>query len=151
MLDWSAEIRACVEPDLADEIIEKTQHALEPERHGDWPRWQAALEALPSTATSWSIENGILQVGPPTRNLVMLAETLKQLIPWRKGPLNLAGVKIDSEWRSDWKWQRIVPAIDLVGQRVLDIGAGNGYFGFQMLNAGAREVLACDPTLLFTA
>jgi tRNA (mo5U34)-methyltransferase len=69
--------------------------------------------------------------------------------PWRKGPLRLAGLDIDTEWRSDWKWQRVAPHLDLDGHRVLDIGSGNGYFGLRMLGAGARVVVGIDPTLVF--
>lgn len=149
MLDWAAEIHACFAPEIADDLTRQTLQALEPGRHGDWSRWQAALADLPETDTGWSIQNGVLVAGRPAEDLNALSETLKQLVPWRKGPLNLAGVEIDTEWRSDWKWQRIAPSVDLTDQRVLDIGAGNGYFGFQMLNVGARQVIACDPTLLF--
>ncbi|MGB0514517.1 MAG: tRNA 5-methoxyuridine(34)/uridine 5-oxyacetic acid(34) synthase CmoB, partial [Wenzhouxiangellaceae bacterium] len=78
-----------------------------------------------------------------------LTETLRALIPWRKGPLRLGGLNIDTEWRSDWKWDRVAPHLDLAGARVLDIGAGNGYFGWRMLDAGASVVIGCDPTLLF--
>jgi len=28
---------------------------------------------------------------------------LKMMRPWKKGPLRLFGVDIDTEWRSDWK------------------------------------------------
>ena len=149
LLNWAKEIHACFAPETAADLIRQTLQMLEPGRHGDWPRWQAALAALPETGGGWSIQNGILVAGEPAENLNALTETLREFIPWRKGPLNLAGVEIDTEWRSDWKWQRIAPSIDLAGQRVLDIGAGNGYFGFQMLDAGARQVIACDPTLLF--
>ena len=69
--------------------------------------------------------------------------------PWRKGPLVLGGQLIDSEWRSDWKWDRVSPHVDLEGQRILDIGCGNGYFGWRMLGAGAKLVVGVDPTLLF--
>ncbi len=72
-----------------------------------------------------------------------------RLHPWRKGPLELGGVLIDTEWRSDWKWQRLRPYLDLEAQRVLDIGCGNGYFGWRMLAAGARLVVGVDPTLVF--
>jgi tRNA (mo5U34)-methyltransferase len=72
-----------------------------------------------------------------------------ELHPWRKGPLRLAGLKIETEWRSDWKWDRIAPHIDLRAQRVLDIGSGNGYFGLRMLGAGAKFVVGIDPTILF--
>jgi tRNA (mo5U34)-methyltransferase len=74
---------------------------------------------------------------------------LMRLHPWRKGPLQLAGVKIDTEWRSDWKWQRVGPHLELDGHTVLDIGSGNGYFGLRMLAHGARRVIGVDPTLVF--
>jgi tRNA (mo5U34)-methyltransferase len=72
-----------------------------------------------------------------------------ELHPWRKGPLCLGGAAIDTEWRSDWKWARIAPHIDLAGARVLDIGCGNGYYGLRMLGAGAGLVVGIDPTVLF--
>lgn len=78
-----------------------------------------------------------------------LEQVLMRLHPWRKGPLELGGVLIDAEWRSDWKWQRIRPYLDLEARRVLDIGCGNGYFGWRMLGAGARLVVGVDPTLVF--
>ena len=78
-----------------------------------------------------------------------LREVLMRLHPWRKGPLELGGVLIDTEWRSDWKWARIQPHLDLAAQRVLDIGCGNGYFGWRMLAAGASLVVGVDPTLVY--
>lgn len=30
-------------------------------------------------------------------------------MPWRKGPFSLYGVEIDTEWRSDLKWDRVLP------------------------------------------
>jgi tRNA (mo5U34)-methyltransferase len=78
-----------------------------------------------------------------------LARRLLELHPWRKGPLELGGVRIDTEWRSDWKWNRVAPHVDLSGSRVLDIGSGNGYYGIRMLGAGADLVIGIDPTLLF--
>ncbi|MEE4331304.1 MAG: tRNA 5-methoxyuridine(34)/uridine 5-oxyacetic acid(34) synthase CmoB, partial [Wenzhouxiangella sp.] len=50
---------------------------------------------------------------------------------------------------SDWKWARIAPHVDLAGEHVLDVGAGNGFFGWAMLDAGAESVIGCDPTQLF--
>jgi tRNA (mo5U34)-methyltransferase len=79
----------------------------------------------------------------------LLREALMRLHPWRKGPLELGGMLIDTEWRSDWKWERVRPHLDLEAQRVLDIGCGNGYFGWRMLAAGARLVVGIDPTLVF--
>jgi len=117
--------------------------------HGDQPRWQAALDELPAVDKRWQIENGVLVAGGDAEECARLTETLKVLIPWRKGPLKLGGAPIDTEWRSDWKWDRVAPHVDLSGKRVLDIGAGNGYFGWRMLAAGADAVIGCDPSLLF--
>ena len=35
------------------------------------------------------------------------------------------------------------------GEMVLDIGCGNGYFGWRMLEAGAQKVVGLDPMVLF--
>ena len=75
---------------------------------------------------------------------------LQGLHPWRKGPFELFGVHIDTEWRSDWKWDRLQGAIDsLAGRRVLDVGCGSGYHCWRMLGDGAAEVIGIDPTPLF--
>lgn len=70
-------------------------------------------------------------------------------MPWRKGPFDLFGIHIDAEWRSDRKWRRVQPYVHLTGKRVLDVGCGNGYFGWRMLEAGAQAVVGIDPSLLF--
>ena len=75
---------------------------------------------------------------------------LLQLAPWRKGPFDIGGVHIDAEWRSDLKWARVSPAIGpLHGQRVLDVGCGNGYYALKMREAGASVVVGIDPTPLY--
>jgi tRNA (mo5U34)-methyltransferase len=80
----------------------------------------------------------------------MLRAALMGLHPWRKGPFELCGLHVDTEWRSDWKWDRLEPALEsLAGKRVLDVGCGNGYHCWRMLGAGAAEVIGIDPTPLF--
>ena len=79
-----------------------------------------------------------------------LGDALQGLSPWRKGPFRLFGLHVDAEWRSDLKWARIAPHIDLEGAHVLDVGCGNGYYGWRMLEAGAASVTGIDPSLLFT-
>ena len=117
--------------------------------HGDLPRWHDALAALPAVATGARLDRDRPELGAAASDPAGLRDVLMRLRPWRKGPLRLGGVDIDSEWRSDWKWRRVAPHIELEGQRVLDIGCGNGYFGWRMLGAGARLVVGIDPTLLF--
>ncbi len=118
-------------------------------KDGRYSSWMAALSALPSVEPGWMIDDGVVCAGKPADDFDLFEKTLKGLMPWRKGPWCLAGVKIDSEWRSDFKWARIKPHLELDNRHILDVGAGNGYFGWQLLAAGARSVTACDPTTLF--
>jgi len=78
-----------------------------------------------------------------------LEQQLMALHPWRKGPYDLFGIQIDTEWRSDWKWARLKNYIAPLQHRlVLDVGCGNGYHCWRMLGAGAKMVVGIDPTLL---
>jgi tRNA (mo5U34)-methyltransferase len=79
-----------------------------------------------------------------------LEELLKAFHPWRKGPYRIHGVEIDTEWHSDWKWDRVVPHIQpLEGRTVLDVGCGNGYHCWRMAGEGAKLVVGVDPIPLF--
>ena len=120
-------------------------------RHGDIGRWQAALDRLPAARdVRADYRDAVACAGNlATEDRDGLREALQALHPWRKGPFDLFGVRIDAEWRSDLKWRRVAPAVDLAGAHVLDVGCGNGYFGWRMLQAGARQVVGIDATPLF--
>lgn len=132
-----------------DELARKAERTLAEHRHGDLPRWREALDRLPATETRAELDRPAPLLGGAARDPEALRETLMQFHPWRKGPLVLGGQEIDTEWRSDWKWDRVAPHVNLEGHRVLDIGCGNGYFGLRMLGAGAKLVIGIDPTLVF--
>ncbi len=87
----------------------------------------------------------------PAAERPALREALRAFMPWRKGPFSVFGVEIDAEWRSERKWQRLLPALpalgDLAGKVVADIGCNNGYYMFRMLPAGPRLVLGFEPTV----
>ena len=117
--------------------------------HGDLPRWLAAVDALPDVRQAANLDLAAPELGSDKNVSDDLRDRLMALHPWRKGPLVLGGQRIDTEWRSDWKWNRVAPHVDLEGHRVLDIGCGNGYFGLRMLGAGAKLVVGIDPTVLF--
>ena len=117
--------------------------------HGDLAKWRIALATLPATQHAATLSGPAPVLGNVALDQEALHETLMKLHPWRKGPLCLGGMKIETEWRSDWKWDRVAPHIDLNGHRILDIGSGNGYFGLRMLGAGAEWVIGIDPTVLF--
>jgi tRNA (mo5U34)-methyltransferase len=107
---------------------------LRPGAHGDLPRWLQALAV----------------VRQKRGDVAAVRDALLQLSPWRKGPFDLDGMRIDAEWRSDLKWTRILEGIDsLEGQRVLDVGCGNGYYALEMRTVGADLVVGIDPTVLF--
>lgn len=117
-----------------DELGSLLRDRLTGRTHGDWARWNQVVEDLSSAR------------GDTER----LRELLMSLHPWRKGPLLLDDVEIDTEWRSDWKWARVKDGIaSLDGRNVLDVGSGNGYYALQMRKAGAATVIGVDPTLLF--
>lgn len=130
-------------------VSERAWQQLSRHPHGDLARWRAALRRLPRVAAAAVVDRATPELGATVADAAALRESLMELHPWRKGPLCLGGVTIDSEWRSDWKWQRIAPHVALRGLRVLDVGCGNGYYGLRMLGAGAGLVVGVDPTPLY--
>ncbi|WP_213662799.1 tRNA 5-methoxyuridine(34)/uridine 5-oxyacetic acid(34) synthase CmoB [Stutzerimonas stutzeri] len=119
--------------------------------HGDLPRWRRAVDALPAlTPAAIELRDGFrLEAGCDDATRQATREALMGLSPWRKGPFEVFGVHVDTEWRSDWKWQRVAPHLDLGGKRILDVGCGNGYYMWRMLGAGADSVVGVDPNWLF--
>jgi tRNA (mo5U34)-methyltransferase len=123
--------------------------------HGDYPRWKSAVDNLPVIPDiTFDLNSDSIVIGsesectPEQQSLIR--KQLEELMPWRKGPFNLFGIEIDTEWRSNWKWDRVKDQIKPLGNRmVLDIGCGNGYYGWRMLGQGAKYVVGLDPTLLF--
>jgi len=116
-------------------------------QHGRMNEWSQVLDTVEPEATEPSFDTDTICVGPTDTDY---STQLRALVPWRKGPLMIGDTFIDTEWRSDWKWQRVQPhLIDLHGKNVLDIGCGNGYHIFRMLGNGARLALGVDPTVLF--
>lgn len=139
----------------ADTLLDDIARDFHAQRYGDLPRWLQALEAMPELkASSIELDNSVVRVGMPedasAAQATSLEENLRGLHPWRKGPFELFGIAIDTEWRSDWKWDRLANSISsLQGRRVLDVGCGSGYHCWRMLGAGAAEVIGIDPTPLF--
>ena len=115
--------------------------------HGRAEEWDAALATIQSTTRTSQFDSDRVSVGDPNADF---EEVLSMFLPWRKGPFRVGKTLVDTEWRSDWKWQRISRHIEpLEGKQVLDIGCGNGYHLFRMLGAGADLALGIDPTILF--
>jgi len=132
-----------------DNLEETLNTRFNNKRYGDLPRWLDALDKLPDLeVTTRRTDKSKVTVDGPVRQ--DLTEELMAFHPWRKGPFELFGNHIDTEWRSDWKWDRVAPFISpLSGRRVLDVGCGSGYHCWRMHGAGAAFTLGIDPTPLF--
>lgn len=139
----------------AERIKSQLTHRFDDNPHGDLGRWQSALDSLPiiSQTTPELNTSAITLSSPHPLNAGQQQELevgLRGLMPWRKGPFNFFGTHIDTEWRSDWKWDRVSPYLaDLSGRRILDVGCGSGYHCWRMLGEGAARVIGIDPGLLF--
>lgn len=153
------------------------EEALHSDRHGLLPNWLNFLQQIPTPhKPTWQVNDGRvivpqLQTGEgvffkagsselsndllpkknpdPAEQPLQARELLKQFCPWRKGPFEIGSTLIDTEWRSDLKWNRIADHVEWRDRRILDVGCGNGYFGWRMLESGAQSVVGLDPFLLF--
>lgn len=122
--------------------------------HGDFNKWLKLLDKLPQTQISRINLLDKVELGNAADIDVytqkQISGLLKQFVPWRKGPFYIHGIHVDTEWRSDWKWQRVQPHIQSLKNRyVLDVGCGSGYHMWRMLGENARMVVGADPSQLF--
>ncbi len=124
-------------------------------KHGDMHKWLDILKSLPTfTNVHSNINKSCITI---TSDLPLdsnsqqnLEQQLRLFHPWRKGPYSLFNIHIDTEWRSDLKWDRLKNQLSPLQDRtVLDVGCGNGYHCWRMAGEGAKLVIGIDPTLLF--
>jgi len=77
-----------------------------------------------------------------------LKRVLLELKPWRKGPFDIFGIQLDSEWNSALKWRRLADHLPpQSGRRVLDIGSSNGYYMFRMAARQPALIIGLEPYL----
>ncbi len=138
--------------DWAHSLQQLTSEALQVDRHGKLNQWIAAYDTLPECANaevdgSLDAVSVVGSINEHARS--QLRESLMQLHPWRKGPFRFFDMLVDTEWRSNLKWDRLASAVDFRDRAVLDVGSGNGYYGWRMLSAGAKLVLGLDPMPMY--
>ena len=167
VFSWFDNIQAAMEQEGSllkpwANILPQQLHAIFNEKvHGDQQRWLDALESLPAVDNVVAdLQQDRIQLASAALNEAEntaavnadIKSGLQQLSPWRKGPFQLFDTHIDTEWRSDWKWQRIASHLaPLEGRTILDVGCGSGYHMWRMLGAGAYRVVGVDPSRLFLA
>lgn len=131
------------------------ENILNNPKHGHFPQWNKAYEdILENRSHHYNFSRDVIEIGHAdeldSNEKDQLHHCLTELIPWRKGPFNFFGTPLDAEWRSDFKWSRILPLLpELKNKKILDVGCGNGYYMLRMLGAGASQVIGVDPNLLY--
>lgn len=141
------------------QLPELLRSAMDPEGNGNLERWLPALEIIQNFAPagkedlvelSQSAVGFKYQAALAEDKKAELTQALKVLHPWRKGPFQLDSIYIDTEWHSDWKWDRVRPHLKpLENKRVLDIGCGSGYHLWRMMDEQPELAVGVDPGLLF--
>lgn len=137
-----------------DILPQQIKQAFELSSNGHIGQWLKIIEQLPKQLPNeCNLDAGKLKIGDKTEiddsQREALTEQLKAFHPWRKGPYDIYGIHIDTEWHSDWKWDRLKKHIaPLKNRLVLDVGCGNGYHCWRILGAGAKMVVGVDPLLL---
>ncbi|MBL7663770.1 MAG: tRNA 5-methoxyuridine(34)/uridine 5-oxyacetic acid(34) synthase CmoB [Bacteriovoracaceae bacterium] len=112
--------------------------------------FKGLLNSLPQIKSQLSFKDGVVKIGERSEvtneQFALIEHVAQELRSWKKGPYQLFGLDIDSEWKAEIKWERMKPLLPaLKDKNVLDIGCNNGYYMFRMLEEGARFVLGLDP------
>jgi len=135
---------------ISKKCLEITNQAYQV-NNGNIPKWSQAIDAIDALPKGKvTLKQPYISINQDRIDSKSLIETLQKLIPWRKGPFMINDLALESEWDGDMKWQRIKKHIKpLKNKRVLDVGAGNGYFTLRMAMEGSKRALGIEPFLLF--
>ena len=122
-----------------------------------WLKWKniaplrEMLKKLPEIEVKSVILDDIIKIegNPKKDELEFLKNFALRLRPWRKGPFDIFGIFIDSEWKSYIKYNLLKPYFDIKNKDVADIGCNNGYYMFRMLKESPSSIVGFDPSPLF--
>ena len=125
------------------------------EEREKWMEWKniapirEKLKNLPLYDTTVKLEDTVEIFTNDSIDLGSLEETARLMMPWRKGPFNLFGLFIDTEWKSNLKYNFLRPHFNLTNKKVADIGCNNGYYMFRFLEDNPKKIVGFDPSALF--
>ncbi|HBI14289.1 MAG TPA: tRNA 5-methoxyuridine(34)/uridine 5-oxyacetic acid(34) synthase CmoB [Desulfobulbaceae bacterium] len=135
--------------DIARVLAEKERWLAQPKK--GFLRYRELRETVRHIRAAWHDFSGdVVRIGAPeelaAKEKAQVQQVLRGCMPWRKGPFNVFGFDIDAEWRSERKWNRLLPEMpDLAGKLLADIGCNNGYYMFRMAHHQPRLALGFEP------
>lgn len=91
--------------------------------------------------------NDIVKINDVNINMQECKKKALELKPWRKGPFQINDMFIDSEWRSDKKYNILKNHINIIKDKIVaDIGCNNGYYMFRMQEFSPKQIIGFDPS-----
>jgi tRNA (mo5U34)-methyltransferase len=120
-----------------------------------WMTWKniaplrEALDELPELTCKIHLNDIVSLTSNENIDDELITKTAKMMMPWRKGPFDLFGLLIDSEWQSQIKYNLLRPHFNLKGKRVADIGCNNGYYLFRMQEDTPEKLVGFDPSAIY--
>ena len=138
--------------DAIKQLHEKKQRWINQAKKG-FLRYREPYESLGHIKASWCDFSGdVIQIGHPDDvndiDRKHILQVMRSFMPWRKGPFNIFGIDIDAEWRSERKWNRLLPELpSLEGKVVADIGCNNGYYMFKAAHHKPQLILGFEPSI----
>jgi tRNA (mo5U34)-methyltransferase len=103
------------------------------------------IDSIEPQSCNWKSEDGLIKIDSEWTDI----EKLKTFMPWRKGPFQIGDVLINSEWKSDIKYELLEQHIEIEGKKVADVGCNNGYYMFRMAEKNPEKIVGFDPSPLF--
>lgn len=118
-----------------------------------WMEWKNiaplrdALKKLPECDCEVTLGDTVTIKAPLDQKLIY--DTAKLMMPWRKGPFEVGDTFIDTEWKSNIKYNLLRKHFDLKDKKVADIGCNNGYYMFRMQEDKPKLLVGFDPSALY--
>ncbi|WP_345977596.1 tRNA 5-methoxyuridine(34)/uridine 5-oxyacetic acid(34) synthase CmoB [Sulfurimonas sp. HSL3-7] len=129
-------------------------NALRVERE-KWMTWKnikplrEALDSLPDIDAALLLGDTVALQTDDAVDHEQIESVARMMMPWRKGPFDLFGLFIDTEWQSFMKYNLLRPHFNLTDKRVADIGCNNGYYLFRMQEDKPASLVGFDPSALY--
>ncbi len=119
-----------------------------------WMTWKNIAPLRDAINTLKKVEckvdlGDIVKISCDSANKENIHRVAKLMMPWRKGPFEICDIFIDSEWRSNIKYNLLRKHFNLKDKRVADIGCNNGYYLFRMQVDNPKSLVGFDPSPIY--